>query len=146
MSEPNRTITIPHGLLGREVDLGEVAVTREMIVSYARTVGDQATLAGSLEQAPPTFCLTLRRGLTPDIPLPPGTFGVYGGHDLEFLEPIYAGRRYRISARVVDVFEKSGRTGALTVIVREATIRDEADRPAVRIRERQIIRERGQAA
>jgi len=139
-SEPE--IRIPHDLLGREVDLGEVTVTRDMIASYVRAVGDDTSLGGSLEEAPPTFCLTLRRGLTPDIPLPPGTFGVYGGHDLEFLQPIRAGRRYRTSARVVDVFEKSGRSGALTVVVREATIREEDGSPAVRITERQIIRAR----
>jgi hypothetical protein len=141
-SEISPRVEIPHDLLGREIDLGEVTVTREMIASYVRSVGDDTSLAGSPDEAPPTFCLTLRRGMTPDIPLPPGTFGVYGGHDLEFLQPIRAGRRYLISARVVDVFEKSGRSGHLTVVVREATVRDEEGNPAVRISEREIIRAR----
>ena len=134
-------LVIPDGLLGRVVDLGSVTVTAEMIADYARAVGDAATLAGPLTEAPPTFCLALRRGMTPEIELPPRTFGVYGGHDLEFHQPIRAGETYRISGRIVDVYEKSGRSGALTVVVRDAEIRDAAGRLAARIVEREIVRQ-----
>ena len=132
---------LPDGLLGCEVDLGSVRVTGEMIAAYARAVGDDTTLAGPLEEAPPTFCLALGLGMKPDVPLPPGLFGVYGGHDLEFHRPIRAGETYHIRARIVDVYEKSGRTGALTVVVREAEVMDAAGRLAARITERQIVRQ-----
>jgi acyl dehydratase len=135
-------ITVPRELLGREVDLGEVTVTAEMIATYARAVGDDETLAGSLHEAPPTFCLVLRRGMTPEIELPPGMFGVYGGHDMEFHQAIRAGETYRISARITDVFEKSGRTGELTVVVREADIRDQHGQLVTRVVEQQIVRQR----
>lgn len=132
--------TLPEGLLGREVDLGSVLVTGEMIAAYARAVDDETTLAGPLEEAPPTFCLAMGLGMKPEVALPSGMFGVYGGHDLEFHHPIRAGETYRIRARVVDVYEKSGRSGALTVVVREAEIRDATGRLAARITERQIVR------
>lgn len=137
-------IRIPPELLGQDVEHGQVAVTREMIAAYARAVGDDDTLAGPMTEAPPTFCLTMRRGLSPDIPLPPGTFGVYGGHDIEFHQPIHTGQTYHVRARILEVYEKSGRSGALTVVVREATIRDESEALAVRIIERQVIRPRPQ--
>jgi acyl dehydratase len=135
-------IEIPAELLGREVDLGMVTVTTEMIAAYAAAVGDASADTGAAEEAPPTFCLALRRGMTPEIPLPPELFGVYGGHDLEFHRPIRAGATYRISGRIADVYEKIGRSGTLTIVVREATIRDVTGQVAARIVERQIVRQR----
>lgn len=135
-------IVIPDHLLGRDIDLGRVTVTAEMIAAYARAVGDPAAAAGPPSEAPPTFCLAMRRGMTPPIELPPDLFGVYGGHDLEFHHPILAGETYRITARVADVYEKIGRSGPLIVVVREATIHDSAHQLAVRIIERQIVRQR----
>jgi len=133
---------VPDGLLGREVDLGSVAVTVDMITKYAQAVGDETTLAGTLREAPPTFCLAVRGGMTPELQLPPDVFGVYGGHDLEFHQPICAGHVYTVSTRLVDVYEKSGRSGALTVVVREAMIRDENGKPVAAITERQILRQK----
>jgi len=135
-------VQVPHGLLGREVPQGRIEVTTDMIAAYARAVGDEATLAAGCVEAPPTFCLVLRRGFEPELPLPSDVFDVHGGHDLELLAPIRAGQAYAVSARLVDVYEKSGRSGALTVIVREAVVR-EVDGPVVaRIVERQIVRKR----
>ena len=134
-------IEIPAELLGREVELGTVTVTAEMIAAYAAAVGDPCADTAA-EEAPPTFCLALRRGMTPEIALPPELFGVYGGHDLEFHRPIRAGVAYRISGRIADVYEKIGRSGTLMIVVREATIRDATGQVAARIVERQIVRQR----
>ena len=130
---------IPEGLLGREVELARVTVTREMIADYARVVGDTPSPSG---EAPPTFCVSMRRGMTPDVALPPDMFGVYGGHDLEFHHPIRAGEEYRVTGTIAEVYEKVGRSGTLTVVVREAVIRDRSGTVAARIIERQIVRKR----
>ena len=135
-------IEIPAALLGREIDLGHVTVTTEMIAAYAAAVGEPSADGRAIEEAPPTFCLALRRGMTPAIPLPPELFGVYGGHDLEFHRPIRAGVTYRIRGRIADVYEKIGRSGTLTIVVREATICDPTGQLAARIVERQIVRQR----
>jgi N-terminal half of MaoC dehydratase len=140
MSRPG--FPIPDGLLGREVDLGTVTVSVDMIAAYAQAVGDAEILAGPLREAPPTFCLSLRVGMTPEIPLPADMFGVYGGHDLEFHSPIRAGETYHVRARIEDVYEKSGRSGALTMIVRKATICDGTGMVVARITERQVVRRR----
>jgi acyl dehydratase len=133
-------VEVPEGLLGREINLGSVTVTPDMIASYARSVADEATLAGPVDEAPPTFCLAVRGGMIPEVSLPPDVFGVYGGHDLEFHRPIRAGHVYTVSARLADVYEKSGRSGALTVVVREVVIKDESGQAVARITERQILR------
>lgn len=135
-------VTFGAGEVGRVVDLGTVTVTSDMITNYARAVGDDEWLAvPGRTEAPPTFCVALRPGMAPDVPLPPTHFGVHGGHDLDLMVPIRAGETYRVTARIVDVFEKSGRSGALIVVVREVTIRDALDHPVARMVERQMIRE-----
>ena len=130
---------IPESLLGREVELGCVTVTAEMIANYADAVGDTPPVSG---EAPPTFCLSMRRGMTPAVTLPPDMFGVYGGHDLEFHHPIRTGEQYRITGKIGDLYEKIGRSGTLTVVVREAVICDSCASVAARIVERQIVRQR----
>jgi len=138
-------IDIPDNLLGREIDLGEVHVTAEMIEFYRAAIGAPASGPPSGE-APATFCLALRRGMQPDLPLPPDTVGLYGGNDMEFRRPIRAGKTYRISARLADVYEKSGRSGTFVVIEREALVREVSGELAARIIERQIVRPIPQAA
>ena len=137
-------VRVPAGLLGREVELGRVAVTADAIAAYARAVGDEIADPGV--DAPPTFCLAMRRGMTPEVALPPDMFGVYGGHDLELHHPIRAGQTYRITGRVADVYEKVGRSGTLTVVVREATIWDATGAAAAHVVERQVVRQRPGAA
>jgi 3-methylfumaryl-CoA hydratase len=130
---------LPDGLLGREIELACVTVTADMIAGYAHTVGDAPAATG---EAPPTFCLSMRRGMTPEVRLPPDMFGVYGGHDLEFHQPIRAGEAYRVAGKITEVYEKIGRSGTLTVVVREAVICNGSGTVAARIVERQIVRQR----
>lgn len=140
LSTRHSGLLVPAGLLGREVDLGTITVTREMIHAYAASVDDHDTLAGDCLSAPPTFFLSLRRGMTPEITLPPGSVSMYGGHDLIFHLAIRAGETYHIRAHLADVYDKSGRSGLLTIIVREALAATLDGTPVVEIVERQIIR------
>ncbi len=135
-------IKIPENLLGETIDQGSVTVTREMIREYAAGAGDQETLAGACTVAPPTFVFSMRRQLEPHVPLPPGTFAVFAGHDLIFHDVVRADHTYRMTARLTDVYEKSGRSGALTVIVRTALVATPTGEPVVEITERQIVRPR----
>lgn len=132
-------------VVGREADLGCVPVTGEVIVSYLRGVGDEKRLraidAGAdVIEAPPTFCLSLYSGMTPRVELRADVFAMYGGHDIELCRPIRTGDVLHVRARITDVYEKSGRSGSLTVVVREIVMRDEDGSDVVRIAERQIVR------
>jgi acyl dehydratase len=133
-------LLVPAELIGQAVDLGTITVTREMIHVYAASVDDHDTLAGDCLTAPPTFFLSLRRGMTPEVTLPPDSVSMYGGHDLIFHRAIRAGKTYCVRARLADVYEKSGRSGPLTIIVREALAATLDGTPVIEIVERQIIR------
>jgi hypothetical protein len=66
-------------------------------------------------------------------------FSVHGGHDIEQVGAIRPDREYAICSQVANVFEKSGRSGPLTVVERASRI-DEGDRTVATVRERQIVR------
>ncbi len=133
-------VRVPDDLLGREIDLGETTVTPAMVEQYATAVGSPELPADCGAELPAMFCLTLRHTFEPALPLPPGVFGLYGGHDIEFFGRMRLGETYRSSARIAEVYEKSGRSGAITVIVREVFIRDRAAQLIAHITEREVVR------
>lgn len=133
------------------VQLGPVTVTAEDIQSFAEAMGDLNPLYTDVEVAraagypdviaPPLFCMRLRGGkLLPEVPLPSGFMSLHAGQELEFHDEIIAGQAYTITARVADVYEKTGRSGPMEIIVRESTITDSEGRTIVTVRERQIVR------
>lgn len=139
-------------LLGKDVELGTFPVTAEAIRAFAQAVGDLNPLYLDREAArqagypdviaPPTFCMHLRGGrMSPEVPLAPGIVSLHAGQELEFYDEIIAGHTYTATAKVAEVYEKTGRSGPLGVIVREMTIRDAATGvPVVVLRERQMVR------
>ena len=133
------------------VQLGPVTVTAADIQAFAEALDDlnplyieaaAARAAGYPDViAPPLFCMRMRGGnLLPEVPLPAGFMSLHAGQELEFHAEIVAGQTYTITARVADVYEKTGRSGPMHIIVRESTITDREGRTSVTIRERQIVR------
>jgi len=120
----------------------EVPINTEMIAAYAARVGDTRALASDCSVAPLTFVLSIRRGFSPDVPLPPDSFAMYGGHDLTFHRAMHAGQTYRVQARIVDTYEKSGRSGRMWIVVRRADVSDPTGRPVAEMVERQVVRRR----
>ena len=102
-------------------------------------------------RVPPAIRMSLRRlcsvcgcaaggSLLPEVALPPGLVSLHAGQELEFHAEIIAGQTYTITARVADVYEKTGRSGPMHIIVRESTITDMEGQTIVTIHERQIVR------
>jgi acyl dehydratase len=144
-------LLVSDDIVGREADLGRVDVTADAIEAYLRWAGDTPRLRALSNspfplEAPPTFCLSLYRGMTPAVELPDGCFAMYGGHDIEIHRPIRAGDSLHVRARITDVFEKSGRSGTLTVVVRQVSMRDDRGFEVTSVAERQMIRRRQDAA
>jgi acyl dehydratase len=144
-------IKVDPQLLGREFVLGTFAVTAQDIRTFAEAVGDRNPLyldpaaareAGYADViAPPLFCLQLRGDRrVPEVAIAPGFVTLNGGQDLEFYDDLCAGQTYTVMAKLAEVYEKTGRSGPLGVIVREVAIKDVDGRMVVRMRERQMIR------
>jgi len=144
-------IRLDPALLGKEISVGEFAVTAEEIHAFAEATNDvnplyvdstaarQAGYADCI--APPLFCMKIRgeRAL-PDAEIAPGLVSLNAGQEFEFYDEIYAGRTYAVSVKITDVYEKTGRSGPLGVLVREMLIRDDAGNPVVLMRERRMVR------
>lgn len=144
-------IEVPEDLLHKEIEVGKFAVTADDIRVFAEAVDDRNPLYLDPEAArqagypnviaPPTYCMHLRGSkIVPEIPLAPGLASLHAGQEFEFHDEIYAGRTYTITARLADVYEKTGRSGPLGVIVREMLVKDENGSTVMMLRERQMVR------
>lgn len=144
-------ITLDPELLGKEVPVGEVLVTAEDVRAFAEATGDLDPLYCDPEAArhagypgciaPPLFCLKIRgeRAL-PDAEIGPGLVSLNAGQEFEFYDEIHVGHTYSVSVKITEVYEKTGRSGPLGVLVREMLIRDTTGNPVVLMRERRMVR------
>ena len=55
------------------------------------------------------------------VPLPFNSYGLNGGSDWQFLRPAYVGDWVTRQFRILDIYEKQGRSGALVFVVRRET-------------------------
>jgi acyl dehydratase len=138
------TLTFDRGLLGREFDRTEYGpVTEAEILEFARALGERnplfvdpaAAAAGPLGGlvAMPAFCLKFRsrRFYPADMP-PLSRSGFDAGKDVAFGVPIRPGDRITVSAVVQDLYEKTGRSGAMVfVVVRFTLLNQRAETVAV---------------
>lgn len=103
-----------------EVEEGEIIRFAEAIGDPNPIYSDEAAARKSRYGgiiAPPTFLHAY--GAAPlDFEYPEGV-GLDGGSDWEYFEPVRPGDRITVTARVADIFEKSGRVGNMIFIVRE---------------------------
>ena len=55
------------------------------------------------------------------VPLPFNSYGLNGGSDWQFLRPAYVGSWITRQFKILDIFEKQGRSGPLVFVVRQET-------------------------
>ena len=135
-------IQINKGVLGKEFPLFAVTVERGKVKEFARAIGDLNPLylddrVGAASEwgdliAPPTFAITFRdegadtnallRELGTDI-----SRVLHGEQEFEIHRPLQPGQTYLCRAKVVDIYEKAGKSGPMAFVVRETTVTDGAD-------------------
>ena len=132
-------ITVNKDVKGKEYPPFTVTVERGKIKEFARAIGDlspfylddavgRASEWGDIV-APPTFPITFRdenadtgvmlRDLGVDI-----SRILHGEQEFEHFKPIRPGETYLCRSRITDIYEKSGRSGAMAFVVREMTVTD----------------------
>lgn len=140
-----------HSLYGVEHESGPFHVTKEIIDTYARSVGesnpvftdpDAARASGYGGQvAPPTLCALFERGELPDIKLQFGRRQFHGGQRVEPRAPIVAGDTLTASSHLKDVYTKTGRSGTMVHVVWETTFRNQAGVVVADVQRSQVVRE-----
>ena len=132
-------IPINRGVLGKEFPPYAVTVERGKVREFARAIGDLNPFylddrVGAASEwgdviAPPTFATTFRdegadtnallRELGTDI-----SRVLHGEQEFEIHRQLQPGQTYLCRAKVVDIYEKSGKSGPMAFVVRETTITD----------------------
>ena len=148
-------ISINTALIGKEYPPYPFTVERGKIKEFARAIGDlnpfylddrvgAASEWGDLI-APPTFAVTFRdetadtgamlRDLGTDV-----SRILHGEQEFELFRPLQPGQTYLCRARIVDIYEKSGRSGPMAFVVRETTITDRTNDVVAAMRHITIVR------
>jgi len=148
-------IQINRGLIGKEYPPYPVTVERGKIKEFARALGDDNPhylddRVGAGSQwgdliAPPTFAVTLRdetadttaflKELGTDI-----SRILHGEQEFEIFRPLQPGRTYLCRPRVVDIYEKTGRSGPMAFVVRQTAITDDTNEIVATMRGVTIVR------
>ena len=131
-------IQVNKSVIGKEYPPFVVTVERGRIKEFARAIGDlnpfylddrvgQASEWGDII-APPTFTTTFRddgatetflRDLGVDI-----SRVLHGEQEFEMARPIQPGQTYLCRSRIVDIYEKTGKSGPMAFVQRETAITD----------------------
>jgi acyl dehydratase len=145
-------IEIDKSIKGKEYPPYVVTVERGKIKEFARAIGDLSPFylddaVGRASEwgdiiAPPTFPTTFRedagtllRDLGVDI-----SRLLHGEQEFEHLKPIRPGETYLCRSKIVDVYEKTGRSGPMAFVVRETAVTDADNEVVVIMRQTTVIR------
>ena len=147
-------IQINKGVIGKESPPFVLTVERGKIKDFARAIGDDNPLylddrVGQASEwgdiiAPPTFLTTFRDGadsatflreLGTDI-----SRVLHGEQEFELARPIQPGHSYLCRSRIVDIYEKTGKSGPMAFVVRETAITDRANEIIGTMRHITVIR------
>ena len=145
-------IEIDKQLKGKEYPPYAVTVERGKIKEFARALGDLSPFylddaVGRASEwgdiiAPPTFPTTFRedsgtllRDLGVDI-----SRLLHGEQEFEHVKPIRPGETYLCRSKIVDVYEKTGRSGPMAFVVRETAVTDADNDVVVIMRQTTVIR------
>jgi len=124
---------------GKEYAPFTVTVERGKIKEFARAIGDLSPFylddaVGRASEwgdiiAPPTFPTTFRDetadtgSMLRDLGVDIGRI-LHGEQGFEHYKPIRPGETYLCRSRVTDIYEKTGRSGAMAFVVREMAVTD----------------------
>ena len=148
-------IQINKSAVGKEMPPFVVTVERGKIKEFARAIGDlnplylddrvgQASEFGDII-APPTFLTTFRdesadtsallRELGTDI-----SRVLHGEQEFEIHRPLRPGETFLCRSRVLDVYEKTGKSGPMAFVVREMVVTDKTDEIVATARHITVVR------
>ncbi|HXH84053.1 MAG TPA: MaoC family dehydratase N-terminal domain-containing protein [Candidatus Tectomicrobia bacterium] len=148
-------IQIDRAIVGKEYPPFAVTVERGRIKEFARAIGDLNPFylddeVGAASEfgdiiAPPTFPVTFRsdrvdsaallRDLGVDI-----SRVLHGEQEFEQFRPIRPGETFLCRTRVVEIAEKSGRSGPMAFVTRETAVTDRTNEIVATMRHVTVVR------
>jgi len=139
-------------VVGKEYPPYAVTVERGRIKDFARAIGDLNPLylddeVGRASEwgdviAPPTFPISFRDesgDLLRDIGTDVSRL-LHGEQEFEIFEPLRPGETYLCRSKIVDQYEKTGKTGPMGFVVRETAITDKHNEVVAKMRGITVVR------
>lgn len=130
-------------LIGREfVASSPVEVTAKMIADFCFAIGETPTNYDESDDAtgndheliaPPSFAGVFRLAELTFEKLPQGSRRLAAGMEVDFLAAIRAGDRITMTSRINQIYEKTGRTGAMIFMVIGSTLTNQDGQVVARI-------------
>ncbi len=149
------TIAINTAVNGKEYPPFAVTVERGRIKEFARAIGDLNPFylddavgrAGEFGDiiAPPTFPVTFRDeasgtgALLKDLGVDISRV-LHGEQEFEHFRPIRPGDTLLCRTKITDIYEKTGRSGRMAFVVREAVVTDQSNDIVCTMRHITVIR------
>ena len=148
------SIQINKASIGKEYPPYPVTVERGRIKDFARAIGDpnpfylddpvgRASSWGDVI-APPTFATTFRDESLAATML--GDLGIdisrvlHGEQEFEIHRQLVPGETYLCRSKVLDIYEKAGRSGPMAFVVRETAVTDRQNEIVVTMRSVTVVR------
>ena len=148
------SIQISKASIGKEYPPYPVTVERGRIKDFARAIGDlnpfylddavgRASSWGDVI-APPTFATTFRDETLSATML--GDLGIdisrvlHGEQEFEIHRQLRPGETYLCRSKVLDIYEKPGRSGPMAFVVRETAVTDRQNEIVVTMRSTTVVR------
>jgi acyl dehydratase len=137
-------IDFEQSLVGREFEAeAPIEVTAEMIANFRFAIGEKVLRSeypASVDDpsfnelvAPPAFAGIFRLAELTFEKLPHGSRRLAAGMEVDFVAPIRAGDRITMASRIMEVYEKTGRTGAMVFMVIGSTLKNQNGEVVARI-------------
>ena len=149
------TIRVNMDVKGKEYAPFVVTVERGKIKEFARAIGDLSpfylddTIGRASEWgdiiAPPTFPTTFRDenadtgAMLKDLGVDISRI-LHGEQEFEHFKPIRPGETYLCQSRITDIYEKTGRSGAMAFVAREMSVVDRESEIVCRVRHITVVR------
>ena len=148
------SIQINKDIVGKEYPPYAVTVERGRIKDFARAIGDlnpfylDDTVGRASEWgdviAPPTFATTFRDEALAGAML--ADLGIdisrvlHGEQEFEIHRQLVPGETYLCRSRVLDIYEKAGRSGPMAFVVRETAVTDRNNEIVATARSTTVVR------
>ncbi len=133
---------VDSSLIGKSSSPQTFEVTREAVQRFMEAAEDPALLHSDrvVQYAPPTFPTTFRMRI-PDLELDPTRMQLlHGEQEYTYTRRIRIGEQVTCVVRVIDVRQRSGRSGTMTFLILETTGTDSEQKPIFTARSTSIVR------
>jgi hypothetical protein len=134
-------ITYDKNELGKSEDLGTYEVKEEIVRKYAAALEMELTGDPKDWVAPPLFCNILGAAGRPEVTVEGGRRRFHANQGYEPLAPIRVGDTLKARASVVELYEKTGRSGSMLFVVREVAFTNQDNVTVAKVRHATVVQE-----